>query len=102
MRIAQEEIFGPVLGIISFHDEDEAVAIANETNYGLAAGIWTGSIRRAVNVSARVRAGTVWVSTYLSRGELHVAVWRLQEQRLRPRKRPAFDRGIFADQECLD
>jgi (Z)-2-((N-methylformamido)methylene)-5-hydroxybutyrolactone dehydrogenase len=97
MRIAQEEIFGPVLGIISFHDEDEAVAIANETNYGLAAGIC-----RAVNVSARVRARTVWVSTYLSRGELHVAVWRLQEQRLRPRKRPAFDRGIFADQECLD
>jgi acyl-CoA reductase-like NAD-dependent aldehyde dehydrogenase len=64
MRIAQEEIFGPVLSIISFHDEDEAVAIANETNYGLAAGIWTGSIRRAVNVSARVRAGTLWVNTY--------------------------------------
>jgi (Z)-2-((N-methylformamido)methylene)-5-hydroxybutyrolactone dehydrogenase len=64
MRIAQEEIFGPVLGVIRFHDEDEAIAIANDTNYGLAAGIWTGSIRRAVNVSARVRAGTVWVNTY--------------------------------------
>jgi (Z)-2-((N-methylformamido)methylene)-5-hydroxybutyrolactone dehydrogenase len=64
MRIAQEEIFGPVLGIINFHDEEEAVAIANETNYGLAAGIWTGSIRRAVSVSARLRAGTVWVNTY--------------------------------------
>ena len=53
-----------MLGIICFHDEDEAVAIANGTNYGLAAGIWTGSIRRAVNVSALVRAGTVWVNTY--------------------------------------
>ncbi|MGD0025933.1 MAG: aldehyde dehydrogenase [Xanthobacteraceae bacterium] len=64
MRIAQEEIFGPVLSIIRFHDEDEAISIANDTNYGLAAGIWTGSIRRAVNVSTRVRAGTVWVNTY--------------------------------------
>lgn len=64
MRIAQEEIFGPVLSVIRFRDEDEAISIANDTNYGLAAGIWTGSIRRAVIVSARVRAGTVWVNTY--------------------------------------
>jgi aldehyde dehydrogenase (NAD+) len=64
MRIAQEEIFGPVLSVIRFRDEDEAISIANDTNYGLAAGIWTGSIRRAVNVSARIRAGTVWVNTY--------------------------------------
>jgi aldehyde dehydrogenase (NAD+) len=64
MRIAQEEIFGPVLSVIPFRDEDEAVAIANDTLYGLAAGIWTQNIRRAVNVSNRVRAGTVWVNTY--------------------------------------
>jgi acyl-CoA reductase-like NAD-dependent aldehyde dehydrogenase len=64
MRIAQEEIFGPVLSIIPFQDEDEAVAIANDTIYGLAAGVWTTSMRRAINVSNRVRAGTVWVNTY--------------------------------------
>lgn len=64
MRIAQEEIFGPVLSIIPFQDEEEAITIANDTNYGLAAGIWTSSIRRAINVSTRVRAGTVWVNTY--------------------------------------
>jgi len=64
MRIAQEEIFGPVLSIIPFKDEDEAVAIANDTIYGLAAGVWTQSIRRAINVSNNVRAGTVWVNTY--------------------------------------
>jgi aldehyde dehydrogenase (NAD+) len=64
MRIAQEEIFGPVLSIIPFKDEEEAVAIANDTLYGLAAGVWTTSIRRAITVSNRVRAGTVWVNTY--------------------------------------
>jgi acyl-CoA reductase-like NAD-dependent aldehyde dehydrogenase len=64
MRIAQEEIFGPVLSVIPFKDEDEAIAIANDTIYGLAAGIWTSSIRRAINVSNNVRAGTVWVNTY--------------------------------------
>jgi acyl-CoA reductase-like NAD-dependent aldehyde dehydrogenase len=64
MRIAQEEIFGPVLSVIRFTDEDEAVAIANDTPYGLAAGVWTSNIRRAVHVSNRVRAGTVWVNTY--------------------------------------
>jgi aldehyde dehydrogenase (NAD+) len=64
MRIAQEEIFGPVLSVIPFKDEDEAIEIANDTIYGLAAGVWTGSIRRAINVSNNVRAGTVWVNTY--------------------------------------
>jgi (Z)-2-((N-methylformamido)methylene)-5-hydroxybutyrolactone dehydrogenase len=64
MRLAQEEIFGPVLSIIPFEDEDDAVAIANDTAYGLAAGVWTSNIRRAVTVSNRLRAGTVWVNTY--------------------------------------
>ncbi len=64
MRIAQEEIFGPVLSVISFHDEEEAVAIANDTLYGLAAGVWTTNIRRAITMSNRLRAGTVWVNTY--------------------------------------
>jgi aldehyde dehydrogenase (NAD+) len=64
MRIAQEEVFGPVLGIIPFDDEDEALAIANGTLYGLAAGVWTQSIRRALSMSEQLEAGTVWVNTY--------------------------------------
>lgn len=64
MRIAKEEVFGPVLSIIPFDDEDEAVRIANGTIYGLAAGVWTSSIRRALSMPERLEAGTVWVNTY--------------------------------------
>ena len=64
MRIAQEEVFGPVLLIIPFDTEDDAVRIANGTVYGLAAGVWTKSIRRALTMSERLEAGTVWVNTY--------------------------------------
>ena len=64
MRIAQEEVFGPVLSIIRFDTEDEAIAIANDIAFGLAAGVWTQSIKRALKVSKAVRAGTVWVNTY--------------------------------------
>ena len=66
MRIAQEEVFGPVLAVIKFTDEDDAVRIANDTQFGLAAGIWTQSIRRAITVSDRIRAGTIWVNNYRS------------------------------------
>jgi aldehyde dehydrogenase (NAD+) len=64
MRIAQEEVFGPVLAVIPFNGEDEAVEIANSTNFGLAAGVWTASMRRALTMSERLQAGTVWVNTY--------------------------------------
>lgn len=64
MRIAQEEVFGPVLAVIPFDDEDEAVAIANGTLYGLAAGVWTQDMGRAIRMTERLRAGTVWVNTY--------------------------------------
>ncbi len=64
MRIAQEEVFGPVLSVIPFTDEDEAVAIANDVIYGLAAGVWTQNIRRAITMADRLQAGTVWVNTY--------------------------------------
>jgi acyl-CoA reductase-like NAD-dependent aldehyde dehydrogenase len=64
MRIAREEIFGPVLSIIRFRDEDEAVRIANDTRYGLAAGIWSQDLKRCIELPKRLRAGTVWVNTY--------------------------------------
>ena len=64
MRIAREEVFGPVLSIIPFDDDDDAVRIANDSIYGLAAGVWTSSIARAITMPARLRAGTVWVNTY--------------------------------------
>ena len=64
MRIAQEEVFGPVLSVIKFKDEDEALAIANDVRFGLGAGVWTSDIGRAFRMSARIQAGTVWVNTY--------------------------------------
>jgi aldehyde dehydrogenase (NAD+) len=64
MRIAQEEVFGPVLSIIGFEDEAEAVEIGNDVIYGLAAGVWTKDIGRAVRMSKALKAGTVWVNTY--------------------------------------
>jgi len=64
MRIAREEVFGPVLSIIPFGDEDEAYAIANDSPYGLAAGLWTGDMARALRGSAVLEAGTVWVNSY--------------------------------------
>jgi (Z)-2-((N-methylformamido)methylene)-5-hydroxybutyrolactone dehydrogenase len=63
-RIAREEIFGPVAAMIRFADEDEAVSIANDTRYGLAAGVWTEDLRRAHRLIHRIRAGTVWVNNY--------------------------------------
>lgn len=64
MRIAQEEIFGPVAALIPFEDEEEAIAIANDTTYGLTAGLWTKDLSRAHRVSSQIEAGSVWVNTY--------------------------------------
>jgi acyl-CoA reductase-like NAD-dependent aldehyde dehydrogenase len=64
MTIAREEIFGPVLAVLPFDTEDEAVDLANDTEYGLAAGIWTNDLDRAHRVARAVQAGTVWVNQY--------------------------------------
>jgi (Z)-2-((N-methylformamido)methylene)-5-hydroxybutyrolactone dehydrogenase len=64
MRIAQEEVFGPVLSVIRFKDEADALRIANDVRFGLAAAVWTQDIGRAIRMSERLQAGTVWVNTY--------------------------------------
>jgi aldehyde dehydrogenase (NAD+) len=64
MRVAREEIFGPVLSIIPFSDESEAVEIGNASPYGLASGIWTRDLSRAMRLTRAMRTGVVWVNTY--------------------------------------
>src|SRR5260221_3592437 len=64
MTIAREEIFGPVLAAIEFGDVDEAIARANDSNYGLAAAVWTKDIKKAHYVARKLQAGTVWINTY--------------------------------------
>ena len=71
MRVAQEEIFGPVLSVIPWKNEDELVALANGVAYGLASGIWTSDVSKALRIADRIDAGTVWINTY---GMFDVAV----------------------------
>ena len=66
MRIAQEEVFGPVLAIIKFKDEADAIRIGNDIRFGLAAGVWTKSLHRAMLLSEKLKAGTVWINNYRS------------------------------------
>jgi acyl-CoA reductase-like NAD-dependent aldehyde dehydrogenase len=64
MKIAREEIFGPVLSVLTFDDVDEVIEQANNNPYGLAAAVWTRDVKKAHNVSRRLKAGTVWINTY--------------------------------------
>ena len=65
MQVARMEIFGPVLAVLRFTDEREAIAIANSTTYGLSASIWTRSFDRAMRLGRKIKAGTVWINTFL-------------------------------------
>jgi betaine-aldehyde dehydrogenase len=69
-RIAQEEIFGPVLAVQTFHDEEEAAQVANSTVYGLAGAVWTNDISKAIRMAKKVKSGMVWVNTF---GKLYPA-----------------------------
>jgi aldehyde dehydrogenase (NAD+) len=64
MTIAQEEIFGPVLSVIKFKNDDDAVRIANDTIYGLAAGVWSQDPDRCLTTAKQLRAGTVWINDF--------------------------------------
>jgi aldehyde dehydrogenase (NAD+) len=64
MRIAQEEVFGPVLSVIPFDDEQEALRIGNDVPFGLAAAVWTNDLRRTMLMTEKLKAGTVWVNNY--------------------------------------
>ena len=66
MRIAQEEVFGPVLAVIPFESEEKAISIANDSHYGLAAGVWTQNISRALRMADRLDAGQVYVNTWMA------------------------------------
>ena len=72
LTICREEIFGPVLSVITFDSVDEAVRIANDTEYGLAAAVWTSNVSTAHQVSRRLRAGTVWVNCYDEGGDMNL------------------------------
>jgi acyl-CoA reductase-like NAD-dependent aldehyde dehydrogenase len=64
MAIFRDEVFGPVVTVTPFDTEDEALALANDTRYGLSAGVWTADIGRAVRAARNIRAGTVWLNAY--------------------------------------
>ena len=65
MAVAKEEVFGPVLGVMPFDDEDAVIALANDNRYGLAASLWTNDLSKAMNLVPRIEAGTVWVNAHV-------------------------------------
>jgi acyl-CoA reductase-like NAD-dependent aldehyde dehydrogenase len=100
VRVAQEEVFGPVVVATPFADLDDLVAAANATRYGLAAGIWTRDVSRVHTLVRRLQAGTIWIKHVLAeRGGPPVR--RLQGVRLGPRARRGGRSGVHADEVCV-
>jgi len=65
MAVAREEVFGPVLGVMPFDDEDAVIELANDNRYGLAASLWTNDLSKAMNLVPRIEAGTVWINAHV-------------------------------------
>ena len=97
MTIAREEIFGPVLATLTFDDVDEAIARANDSQYGLAAAVWTRDIKKAHYVASRLKAGTIWINTY-NMYDAAMPFGGLQTKWLRPRSRKARPRQLYGDE----
>ena len=100
MRIAREEIFGPVLVAQPFEDLEEVARRANDTEYGLAAGVWTRDISKAHKLAALLQAGSVYINTW-GAGDPSVAVRRLQGVGDRPREGPPQPRRLPRDEVGL-
>ena len=92
-RSRSDEVFGPVVVALTFETVDEAVALANSTSYGLSASVWSRDVDTAIGVGRGVRAGTVWVNTFMD-GDAGTAVRRLQSVGRRPRTRPQRRQGL--------
>ncbi|MDX1387425.1 MAG: aldehyde dehydrogenase family protein, partial [bacterium] len=65
LKLCQEEIFGPVLSVLKFKDDEEAIQMANQTEYGLASAVWSQDIKRSLRVAKRLQAGQVWINQYM-------------------------------------
>ena len=93
-RVCREEIFGPVAVVIPFENEDDLLQQANDTDFGLASGIWTGNYQRAWRVARALRAGTVWINTY-KQASISTPFGGFKQSGTRPRKGLARDAGLY-------